>query len=326
MNKVEIAHPDFTPFGLVKGPHTQTILSSFCPKFLNPRPQKSHHIMLEDGDTLVVKENRSEAWRAGDRIVLLVHGLCGCELSSYMIRMTRRLVGDGFLVMRLNLRGCGPGDGLARKTYHSGRSDDTRAVVRYIGEHFPGSPVTQIGVSLGANITLKMAGEMDSMAPCDSVGAISPPVDLSLCADRIAQAKGKVYDRYFVKKLMEHVRRIEGHFPDMTVTEFPKKMTLRLFDELYTAPHNGFKNAEDYYQQSSCGQFIPEIKAKGFILLSKDDPIVDYRPLMDIRTPAQLDIRLTDRGGHGAFLGPALNSRMFWMDSFVTQWIRSNLI
>ena len=33
-------------------------------------------------------------------------------------------------------------------------------------------------------------------------------------------------------------------------------MTIRLFDDLYTAPRRGFADATDYYRRASSGQYI----------------------------------------------------------------------
>ncbi len=149
----------FYPFPFARSGFWQTVHGTYLPILKPSKPDAYHHMMLKDGDVLVLAENRPKEWQPGQRIMLLVHGLTGCYQSTYMQRMCRRMTKKGFLVLRLNLRFCGPGRGLARKAYHAGVSDDTREVLEWIKIKFPDSPVTQVGFSLGGNVTLKMAGE-----------------------------------------------------------------------------------------------------------------------------------------------------------------------
>lgn len=172
--------PPFCPLpGLNKGLR-QTIASFYFPynPFINNSNQ--HIISLADGDKIVLVENRPTHWVPSQRIILLVHGLTGSHRSKYFIRATKFFVEHGFMVMRMNLRGCGAGHGLAKHLYHSGRSEDTRHILEWLAKQFPHSPVTQIGFSLGANITLKMAGEdgPNKSGNLDSVVAVSPPLIL----------------------------------------------------------------------------------------------------------------------------------------------------
>ena len=199
---VPITIPEsFRPLPPFFGGWAQTIGAVYWPQMPAMRATARHVVTLPDGDCLAVLENRPAGWRPGDRIVVLVHGLVGSSASKDLVRLCRKLVRLGHLVMRVNLRNCGPGFGLARRLYHSGRSDDTRTVLHWLAQRFPESPVTQIGFSLGGNITLKMAGE-DGDAPTgrlDSLVAISAPIDLAACAARLEQPENRFFDRYFCR-------------------------------------------------------------------------------------------------------------------------------
>jgi predicted alpha/beta-fold hydrolase len=274
----------------------------------------------------MVAENRPRRWRAGDRIVVLVHGLVGSSASKDVVRLCRKILRLGHLVMRVNLRGCGPGFGMARHLYHSGRSEDLREVNRWLGSKFPDSPVTQIGISLGGNITLKMAGE-DGSVPSgrlDSLIAVSAPIDLAASARRLAQPENRFFDRYFAGLLVRHVARLVRRFPDLPHIGFPKDMTVRLFDDLCTAPWSGFRDAADYYAQSSSEQFIPRIRCSALVLCAADDPIVEaqsYRRLPPLENVQRV---LTSHGGHVGFLArPARFWRgVRWMDDMILDWMQ----
>jgi uncharacterized protein len=334
VSQSEFIVPAFKP--LLASGWGQTIAAVYWPQRPELRPTALYTVSLPDGDQLAIVENRPREWHPGKRIAVLVHGLVGSSASKDLVRLSRKLVGLGFLTIRVNLRGCGPGFGLARHLYHSGRSEDTRAVIRWLAARYPDSPVTQIGISLGGNITLKMAGE-DGAHPAgrlDSVVAVSAPIDLAACADRLAQPKNRFFDRYFVGLLLRHTARLHQRFPDLPRIEFPKCMTLRLFDDIYTAPRSGFRDAADYYARSSSEQFIPHIACPALIVCAADDPIVDaqcYRRLsasdfaqagQPFQAGSNLQVVMPQHGGHVGFLARPGWGGIRWVDNLILGWLQ----
>src|SRR4051794_30082524 len=120
--------PPFEPHPLLRGGHLQTIAGRYLPSPKVRLRSTYHEIGLEDGDWLSVLESVPAGWVRGGPTALLVHGLAGCARSPYVVRVAARLTGIGVRVVRMNLRGAGSGFGLARGIYHSGRTEDLRAV------------------------------------------------------------------------------------------------------------------------------------------------------------------------------------------------------
>ncbi len=318
----------FCPFPFAPNGYLQTVLGFYWPILKPSRPDHFHHLILPDNDVLVVAENRPKNWHPGKRIMLLVHGTTGSYESTYMQRMCRRLYKKGYMVLRLNLRFCGPGKGLARRPYHAGVSEDTRYVLEWIKRLYPTSPVTQIGFSLGGNITLKMAGE-DGSRPSgnlDSVVAVSPPLDLAQATARLSEKSNRLFANVFLKYLKADVRLMENLFPEIPKTKFPPNMSIRDFDEMYSAPWAGFRCAEEYYRRCSSIHYIPEIKVPTLILSSLDDPIVDTQGLNKMPHAPHLDILVTEKGGHCGFLGWGTTwDEVRWSDQAVTRWMEDTL-
>ena len=48
------------------------------------------------------------------------------------------------------------------------------------------------------------------------------------------------YDRFYVRHLVRQVHQQTAHFPDLEALAFPQRLTLRQFDDLFTAPRWGF--------------------------------------------------------------------------------------
>jgi predicted alpha/beta-fold hydrolase len=332
---------EFRPHPLIASGHAQTIITHFVPKGPCPPISNRHNVPLLDGDQLVITESRPANWNPSSRIILMAHGLAGCEDSSYMIRIGRKLYNSGYNVIRMNHRGCGPGAGLARHPYHCGRSEDTLQILHFLGKLYPKAPITQVGFSLSANITLKMAGELardgestdhrlqvdasgkklfrQGASGLDSCIAVSPPIDLSLSAKKMAQSSLKIFDQYFIRRLKKHVRTVQLNYPDTQEFNFPSRMTLRAFDNLFTAPRSGFKDSYEYYSQCSSRNFLPDIKIPTLVLLSEDDPVVETAAIDKLQLPASVTSILTEKGGHVGFLeGPR-----FWLDDTILDWLQT---
>jgi predicted alpha/beta-fold hydrolase len=259
--------------------------------------------------------------------MLLVHGAGGNYIAPYMQRMCRRLYRQGYLVLRLNLRACGPSLGLSKTPYHGGQSEDTRHVIQWAARQFPNSPLTQIGFSLGGNITLKMAGE-DGSRPAgnlDSVVAVSPPVNISAAMDKLSLPQNRILEKSFASWLIKQTQDHHKYFPEFKPYDLPPSFSIKEFHEMYTAPIGGFRDAADYYEKNSAMKYVPEIKVPSLILCAMDDPVVDGHFVAKIPHGKDLDIILTEHGGHVGFLGWGTTwDEVRWCDQAVAKWLEAN--
>lgn len=316
--------PPFKPLWPIQNGRLQTLGAVYFPynPFLDH--SLSHEIPLSDGDKIVVIENRPTQLRSSQRIALLVHGLTGSDRSKYLVRLTQQLVREGVHVFRMNLRGCGAGIGLSKKLYHSGRSEDTRTVIEWLKTRYPDQPVTQVGFSLGANITLKMAGENGSYqcGNLDSIVAISPPLDLHSTVKLITKRHNTLFNHYFMKGLRRDVKHLHRAFPELPFPKLSNVFNVYEFDDVYTAPRSGFKNALDYYTQCSSKLFVNKITLPTFIMYAKDDPVITRRAFLALDKKPNIDMLITPAGGHVGWIGKTEPRYGFrWMDQAIVKWI-----
>jgi predicted alpha/beta-fold hydrolase len=313
---------EFEPLPFLGNPHVQTVLANLFRGRALRFPVQERFVLLPDGDRLVLHDSIPESWRPGDRIALLIHGLGGSHRSGYMNRMARLLLPYGLRVVRMDLRGCGRGMALARLPYHGGLSEDLRAAATALDEWSPGSPVVMIGFSLGGNIALKLAGEAVQRAVpnLQCVAALSPPIDLVKCAEILAQPRNRFYELHYVRGLVKQVRQRQRINPDEPATLFPRRMTMRLFDDLYTAPRWGFDDAMHYYRSASSVALVPHIAAPCFVLTARDDPFVAVESFDNLAVPPHVDVNVVERGGHLGFLGWHENG-VRWAEHRVAQWV-----
>ncbi len=314
----------FKPFPLLANPHLQTILSVQL-HWVSEPPSETQHVSLPDGDQLALDISTPANWRSSDLTVVLLHGLCGCHLSPYMVRMASKLWRLGIRAVRMNLRGCGSGYGLARHPYHSGRSEDLLAVLQTLKTTWPQSPIIAVGFSLSGNILIKLIGELRSSASDYLLHAIAvcPPLDLTACVQKFSAPSNWLYARRFSSLLRAAVAAREAAFPDMPPVTLPKHFTLYEFDTLFTAPQCGFQSAEDYYTQCSAAPLLPQVTLPCHILFAKDDPLIDATTLQRANLPTHINMIDTQHGGHLGFLGRLGRSGGFrWLDEQLLKWIQ----
>ena len=63
-------------------------------------------------------------------------------------------------------------------------------------------------------------------------------------------------------------------FPQIDTAPLKKMRTFDLFDEIYTAPLHGFKNATEYWKLNSSRPFIKQIKLPTILISAANDPFL----------------------------------------------------
>ena len=313
----------FRPLPCLTHPYLQTIVAAKLTWSREP-PSTTHLVELSDGDTIALEVSTPRGWQPHDLTAVLLHGLCGCHRSPYMQRLARKLWRSGLRAVRMNLRGCGSGRGLARYPYHSGRSADVLAVLESLLQTTPQSPLTLIGFSLGGNIVLKLAGELSAAVPdnLQRVIAVCPPADLVACSRLLEQPANRFYNRYFTRLLCAEVIDRHSRFPDLPRPELPAELSLYAFDEYYTAPQCGFRDALDYYRQCSAAPLVPYLTIPCHILFAADDPLIDAHVFDGVALPPHVQVIRTRYGGHLGFLGrPGGAAGYRAMDAQLLTWI-----
>jgi predicted alpha/beta-fold hydrolase len=316
--------PAFDPHPLLRNGHLQTIVARYLPGPRIRLESTYHEVDLGDGEALSVLQSIPESWSPGDPAVVLVHGLAGCVRSPYLSRVALKLYRRGLRVVRMNLRGAGSGYGRSRSYYHGGRSEDPRAVIEWLAARAPGSPIALVGFSLGANLTLKVAGEAadNPIEGLDSIIAANPPIDLHASCLHLLGPQGRVYDRNFIRLLRNEEERLRFAFPELEPLDFANVRNLFEFDDAYTAPRNGFDDAADYYLRCSSAPLIPGIRLPGLVIHAADDPFIPVEPFLRTEFPTQLALELNSFGGHLGYLSRTIrHGDRRWLDARIIDWL-----
>lgn len=316
-------HDDFKPLPLFRSGHRQTILGYFLRKWQKSMPAKLHRLQLPDGDTMHLYDASPPGWKETGPVVMIVHGLGGCHTSGSVLRLAWECYRHGMRVVRVNMRGSGESLAEAKKPYHAGCSDDIRLAVHEVTRWAPGSPLWLIGLSLGGNVVLKLAGELRQIEVplLQKIVAVSPPVDLARCSDMLGQRHNAVYERRFVQELTEMAQQraeLHGELPPV----FPKGLTLRQFDDVYTSRRIGYANGDEYYDKASSRHVLHAIDIPTHILSAEDDPMIDPMPIRESKRSEAVTIQMPRFGGHLGFISSPGKQGWYWLERQVFKQLR----
>jgi len=316
----------FRPHPLLKSGHLQSFAGIYLPRRDSPYQALQRRIELEDGDQIVLHED-APCDPGDDRpCVLMIHGLAGYYLSTYMCRMADRLVERNYRVFRMDMRGCGAGQQIARTPAHCGQSGDVAAALEAIAEWYPDSPTQLVGFSMGGTLALNLLAEAEyaRIGNLERSLVICPPIDLKASELGFRTLMGRRYDRFFVRLLWKQVLARWQVFPDLVPESVPSRpKRLSDIDEMIIAPAGGFRSAEEYYQQTSPGPKLASICQPVTIAAAEDDPVVPVAPLHSCRLSPSVELVTTSHGGHLGFLGSRNGDPDFrWLDWRIIDWLQ----
>lgn len=280
--------------------HMETILPALFRKIKNV-PYERERIHTPDDDFLDLDWVR----KGSDKLVIISHGLEGSSTRPYIKGMARAFSNHGYDVLAWNFRGCSDQINKQLRFYHSGATDDLDLVIAHALTQSYKS-IFLIGFSLGGNLTLKYIGEQGKniLSQIKKAVAFSVPLDLYTSCVKISEASNFVYSRRFLNNLKAKIISKAAVMPDVLETEKLKNIkTLKDFDDNYTAPLHGFKDALDYYSACSSINFLDDISIPTLIVNAKNDPFLSEEcyPEARLKGHEHVVFEMPERGGHVGF-------------------------
>lgn len=271
-------------------------------------------------------------------LVVVVHGLGGSSGGVGVRRLGLALQAEGFAVMRLNMRGAGPGRSLARGTYAAQCNRDLLPALQWAremarqpgrllgGVDHPPLPLFGAGISLGGTMLLNACLELPSLV--DALVCISSPLDLAACAAQIERARNRIYQRWLLNGLCRQTIADPFGLSEVeraSLSAADRPSTIREFDALITAPRWGYPSVADYYRSCSplaalqSGAPVPP----SLLIQSLDDPWVPAEGAMALasRSSSAVRVEMTSGGGHGGFHGIRDDPQACWSDRLTAKWL-----
>ena len=298
-----IAHSAYRPPCWQRGGHMQTIIPNAF-RHVPLVTREVERLELEDGDFL----DLGWAGREGRRLAILCHGLENRHTCNYMQGMARALATRGWDVLAWTMRGCGPERNRRLACYNGGETRDLDAIVRHALARHPADTLSLVGFSLGGNLVMKYLGEAPRDPRIRAAVAISAPCDLAGSARRLAEPGNRLYMMRFLLKLRRRIRDKAARFPGkLDLTGLDDIRDFETFDNRYTAPLHGFRDAADYWEKASCLPFLKTIGIPSLILNALNDPFLSpgCHPFAEAAASDHVWLDCPADGGHVGFALPA---------------------
>jgi predicted alpha/beta-fold hydrolase len=317
----------FSPAWWLKNPHLQTIAAKF---FRRHHTIKTINETLElpDGDFVDLAWTETVNSTCNRPIVVVLHGLEGSKNSHYAKGMLSAIKAKGWVGVLMHFRGCSGRPNRMAKSYHSGQTCDVDYFSQYLATSYPEAKKAIIGFSLGGNVLAKYLAEQKQsiyQAAC----VICAPLDLSSCCDRINQGFSRVYQKYLVDMLRAStVEKMEARLlNNIDRKNLDNLRSIRDFDQMITAPINGFTDANDYYQKSSGRDGLKHILPPCLIIHASDDPFLCHKNTTAISTlPKHIIFEVSERGGHVGFIsGKNPFKPQYWLEQRIPEFFTSYL-
>ncbi|WP_179335964.1 YheT family hydrolase [Winogradskyella costae] len=266
--------------------------------------QTRERIILEDTDFLDL--DWSYAKQKSNKVIILLHGLEGRAQRPYITGAAKLFNENNIDACAVNFRSCSGEPNLLFRSYHSGATEDLDAVVQHVLSKGQYDEIYIKGISLGANMVLKYVGEGRALpTELKSVIAVSSPCDLKGSCGELLSLKNKHYAIRFLGHLKDKLKPKLEQFPnDISMADFNAIKTLKDFDDIYTSKAHGFKDALDYYEKSSCSQFLPNIKIPALIINALNDSFLSSGcyPVKEAKENPNVYLEMPKYGGHVGFI------------------------
>lgn len=307
---------------LLRNRHLLTIFPTLFRKMKAANYARTR-IPTKDNDFLDLDFSRVNS----DKLVIILHGLEGDARRQYMTGMVHIFNEGGYDTVCMNFRGCSGEMNNALRFYHSGETGDLQTVVNHIAASGQYKSVHLLGFSLGGNVTLKYIGEQGASIPgiIRSAVAISVPCDLKDSSVELEKRHNFIYMRRFIHSLGEKLEIKAQKYPEnISLDKFAEIRSFKQFDDRYTAPMHGFKNAEEYWEASSSKKFLPDIRIPTLLINALDDPFLGKGsfPYKEAEQNPYFHLETPETGGHVGFV--SFSGKHYWSERRAFQFIHDH--
>ena len=270
-----------------------------------------------------------EAVDAEAPLLLLFHGLEGSSASHYAEAFAATAAQRGWRYAVPHFRGCSGAPNLAPRAYHSGDFEEVGWILARCREAHRG-PIVAVGVSLGGNALVRWVEEAGETAreTLRAVAAVSAPLDLAASGMAIGRGFNRlVYTRMFLASMRPKALATLARHPGLFDRErLLAARDLHDFDDVFTAPLHGFRDADDYWARASARPQLARVRLPALLLNARNDPFVPAASLPRAdEVGAAVTLWQPAHGGHVGFPQGRFPGHVLTLPQAVTLWLEQHL-
>jgi len=296
--------------GLFRIPDFNTVLS-------NQYRSKRHldyvreRIETPDGDFFDTDWSKVES----DRLMVFIHGLAGSSEANYVKSACHHFNTEGWDAAALNYRAHSGVPNRKVGGAHSGWTEDLEHFINIVSDAY--KEICLVGQSLGGSIILNYLVKCKARISekLTSASMICPALHHLSGVKRMNHWSRRPYTYRFIRRL----RKMLAMKKELIVSEgwdYEGAMharNLEEFDEAFTAPVHGFRDARDYYIQNTVVDRLDEIDIPIYLLCALDDPFFDsaHYPYDLAAANDNIFLETPSYGGHCGFWGEDADGRNY---------------
>jgi predicted alpha/beta-fold hydrolase len=317
--------PDFRAPAWLPGGHAQTIWPALAGRrqLAGRVPFRRERWDTPDGDFIDVDFGPPGA--AGAPRLVLFHGLEGSTASHYALSFALEAGRRGWGFVMPHFRGCSGELNRAPRAYHSGDHAEVGWILARLAAG-PAGPVLAAGVSLGGNALMRWAGEVedDAARAARAVVSICSPLDLTASGHAMGRGFNRhVYTRMFLATMKPKALAKWAQHPGLFDRgRLAAARTLHAFDDVFTAPLHGFRDADDYWARASARPHLRAVRIPALALNARNDPFV---PAGSLPTRAEaapcVELWQPAHGGHVGFPQGRFPGHVQGLPAAVCDWL-----
>ena len=306
------------------GGHVQTIWAALCAKGGESPAWRRERWDTPDGDFIDI-DFSSGLTSASAPTLVLFHGLEGSSSSHYAKALAQVCAQRGWHLAVPHFRGCSGEPNHLLRAYHSGDADEVDWILRRLRQG-AGGELLAMGVSLGGNALARWAGLQQQAAAELVKGAavICAPLDLVAGGVNLGQGLNRwIYTPMFMRTLVPKALAKWQQSPGVFDRErLQRARTLHDFDDVFTAPVHGFRDADDYWSRASAKPLLKQVAVPLLLLNARNDPFVPAHSLpRPDEVSATVQLWQPPHGGHVGFASGAWPAHVQAMPLAVTEWL-----
>jgi len=259
------------------------------------------------------------------RLAIISHGLEGSTQRAYVRGMVKAVNDNGWDALAWNYRSCSGEPNLKLRSYHNGVTDDLSLVINHAGQKGLYKEITLLGFSLGGNLTLLYLGREKPDPLIKKAVVFSVPCDLKASVKTLSKPVNRLYMKRFLLMLHRKIKDKMQVMPGMIDDKgYDKIKDFKAFDDRYTAPIHGFKDAYDYWEKCSSKPFIPDIHVPTLIINALNDPFLPEScfPVKEAATNRHVTLCMPGSGGHVGFIS-FNKKKLYWSEKQAVKFLNN---
>ena len=262
-------------------------------------------------------------------LLVVFHGLEGSSASHYAEAFADVARSRGWACAVPHFRGCSGELNLGPRAYHSGDFAEIDWILKRFARQQAG-PVMAVGISLGGNALMRWAAEEGAQARqvVAAVASVCSPLDLAASGWAIGRGFNRqVYTRMFLRSMVpKALLKLDQHPGLFDREKLLAARDLYEFDNIFTAPLHGFKDADDYWERASAKPHLHRIAVPALALNALNDPFIPRSSLpQQARVGQHVTLWQPATGGHVGFPSAPFPGHVRAMPEAVANFLASQL-